>query len=263
MKIIKREAKSIYTRTKLPGVQYTINQYVGCGHRCVYCYARYMSRWKEYGPWGTWIEVKTNAPELAKEKIYGEITMSSVSDPYQPIEKETMLTRKVLNNMNKDTELSILTKSDLVLRDIDILKKFKNLNIGLTVNCFPEKIRKILEPNAPPNERRINVLKKLKEEGINTFCFISPVIPELTEVRKTLCETKSHVNYYIIEVLNTRLGGENLKKVLKDKFPDSYRYLENREKMKIFNESLKNYIEKKKIPVATFVSHTGENYYKE
>ena len=264
MKIIEKEAKSIYTRTKLPGVEYTINQYVGCGHRCSYCYARYMSRWKKYGQWGTWIEVKTNAPQLAREKVNGEVSMSSVSDPYQPLEKKTRLTRRVLENMDKkSTKLSILTKSDLVLRDIDILKKFKTAKVGLTVNCFPEKVRKILEPHAPSNTRRIKALKKLHKEGISTFCFISPVIPELTEVRKALRETKGIVNYYLIEVLNTRLGGENFKNILKDKFPESYEYLRDRKKMKEFVELLKNYLEEEKVPIAAFVGHFGENYYKE
>lgn len=263
MKIIERDAKSIYTRTKLPGIEYTINQYVGCGHRCVYCYARYMSRWKDYGQWGTWIEVKKNAPELVRKRVEGEVSMSSVSDPYQPVEKEIALTRRVLENMNKDTEISILTKSDLILRDIDILEKFKNLNVGLTINCFSEKTRKILEPHAPSSERRIEALKKLNKKGIKTFCFISPVIPGLTEVRKTLRKTKNIVNYYIIEVLNTRLGGENLKKILEDKFPESYEYLRDRKKMEKFAESLDNYLEGQKVPIAAFISHRKENYYKQ
>jgi len=222
-----------------------------------------MSRWKEYGQWGTWIEVKTNAPELAKEKVDGEVSMSSVSDPYQPLEEERKLTRKVLENMNKDTKLSILTKSDLVLRDVDILKEFKNLSVGLTVNCFPEKVRKILEPHAPSSERRIKALKKLNKEGINTFCFISPVIPKLTEVREVLKETKGIVDYYLIEVLNTRLGGENFGEILKNKFPESYEYLKDRKKMEKFVELLKNYFEEEKVPIAAFVGHFGENYYKE
>jgi DNA repair photolyase len=263
MKIIERETKSIYTRTKLPGIEYTINQYVGCGHRCAYCYARYMSKWKEYGEWGKWIEVKTNAPELAGEKVDGEVSMSSVSDPYQPIEEERKLTRKVLENMNKNTNLSILTKSDLVLRDINILKKFKHLSVGLTINCFPEKVRKILEPHAPSNEKRIKALKKLNKEGIKTFCFISPVIPKLTEVRKVLKKTKGIVNYYLIEVLNTRLGGEDLKKILEDKYSESYEYLKDRKKMEKFVELLKNYLKEEKVPITTFVGHFGENYYKE
>ncbi len=263
MRIIEKEAKSIYTRTKLPGTEYTINQYVGCGHRCSYCYARYMSRWKEYGQWETWIEVKTNAPELARENVNGEVSMSSVSDPYQPLEKKTRLTRRVLENMNKNTKLSILTKSDLVLRDIDILKKFKNAKVGLTVNCFPEKARKILEPHTSSNEKRIKALKKLNKEGIKTFCFISPVIPKLTKVREVLHETEGIANYYIIEVLNTRLGGEKFKKILKNKFPESYEYLRDRKKMEKFVELLRNYFREKNIPLSAFVKHQGNNYYKE
>jgi DNA repair photolyase len=264
MKIIKREAKSIYTRTKIPGTEYTINQYVGCEHRCSYCYARYMSRWKKYGAWGTWIEVKTNAPELAAEKINGEVSMSSVSDPYQPLEKEIMLTRRVLENIDKDnTKLSILTKSDLILRDVDILKEFKNLNVGLTVNCFTEKVRKILEPYAASNEKRIKALKELNNEGINTFCFISPVIPKLTKVRKVIEKTTGIVNYYLIEVLNTHLGGKNFKEMLREKFPLSYAYLKDKKKMEKFTELLKDYLEENKVPTAAFVSHVGKNFYKE
>jgi DNA repair photolyase len=261
MKIIEREAKTIYTKTSLSGLEYTINQYVGCGHKCVYCYASYMSKWKEYGQWGTWIEVKTNAPELAREKVNGEVSMSSVSDPYQPLEKKIKLTRRVLENMNKNTELSILSKSDLVLRDIDIIKKFKNISVGLTVNCFPEKVRKILEPHASSNERRIKALKKLNSEGIRTFCFISPVIPKLTEVRQVLTRTRGAVNYYIIEILNTRLGGKNLKKILQDKFPESYAYLKNRDKMEKFVELLKDYFKKNNTLLGAFVEHRGRNYY--
>ncbi len=262
MKIIEKETKSIYTKTKLPGVEYTINQYVGCGHMCTYCYAKYMSRWKKYGQWGNWIEVKTNAPELAKEKVNGEVSMSSVSDPYQPLEKEYKLTRRVLENMNKNTNLSILTKSDLVLRDIDILKKFKNISVGLTVNCLPEKARKILEPHAPPNKNRIKALKKLREGGIETFCFISPVIPNLTEVRKVLHGTEGIVKYYIIEILNTRLGGEKMKNILKNKFPESYEYLKDKREIKKFVELLRKYLYEKDITLQAFVEHEENNYYK-
>ena len=90
-KIIKTQVKEIFTKTKLPGCDWVINQYVGCGHNCSYCYARFISRWKGYGEWGSWIEVKVNAPELVKSKfVKGKVFMSSVSDAYQPIEKEIL-----------------------------------------------------------------------------------------------------------------------------------------------------------------------------
>ncbi|MEO0293656.1 MAG: radical SAM protein [candidate division WOR-3 bacterium] len=261
MRIIEREAKSIYTKTKNSELEYTINQYVGCGHKCIYCYAKYMSEWKNYGPWGSWIEVKINAPELVKKKVSGEVSMSSVSDPYQPLEKELKLTRRVLENMNKEIKLSILSKSDLILRDIDLLKEFKNLKVGLTINCFSEEVRKILEPYAPSNENRIKTLKELHLRGIKTFCFISPVIPLLTELRKVLSLTRGFVNYYLIEILNTNLGGEELREILKNKFSESYEFLKSRKKMEFFSKQLKAYLWQKKIPVKCFIEHSKENYY--
>ena len=134
MKIIKIKAKEIFTKTKLPETDFTINQYVGCEHACLYCYSRFMCRWKPYGKWGTWVEIKENAPELVKGKyVKGWVWMSSVSDPYQPIEKKLKLTRSVLVNLDKRIKLAVQTKSNLVLRDIDLFKKFKKIEIGLTI----------------------------------------------------------------------------------------------------------------------------------
>lgn len=135
VRIIKTKAKEIFTKTKLPGADYVINQYVGCEHQCLYCYAKFIGKWKprDYGKWGKWVEAKINAPELAKKRIKGNVFMSSISDPYQPIEKELKLTRQILENLNKNADLSILTKSDLALRDINLFKKFKNISVGLTI----------------------------------------------------------------------------------------------------------------------------------
>lgn len=135
-KIIKINAKSIFTKTKTPSAKYVINQYIGCEYACTYCYAKFMCRWKNHGKWGDWVEAKINAPELAKKIVNGKVIMSSVSDPYQPAEKELQLTRRILQSMDKRTELSILTKSDLITRDIDLLKQFKKIEVGLTINTF-------------------------------------------------------------------------------------------------------------------------------
>ena len=145
----KIRAKRIFTPTKISGVKYVLNQYVGCEFACLYCYARFMCRWRNYGEWGSWVEIKENAPELARKLVKGKVVMSSVSDPYQPIEKELELTRKVLENMDKHTELSILTKSNLVVRDIDIFKEFKRIEVGLTLNGFEGEMKNLLEPYSP------------------------------------------------------------------------------------------------------------------
>ena len=90
MRLIKTKAKRAFTPTKIPGADYVINQYVGCQHACKYCYAKFMCKWHNYGKWGEWVVVKENLPELVKkESVRGKTYMSSVSDPYQPIEKKS------------------------------------------------------------------------------------------------------------------------------------------------------------------------------
>ena len=101
MKIIEIKAKRAFTPTRIPGADYVINQYIGCQHACKYCYAKFMCKWYNYGKWGRWIVVKENLPELVKnESVKEEVYMSSVSDPYQPVEKEIKLTRRVLENIS-------------------------------------------------------------------------------------------------------------------------------------------------------------------
>jgi DNA repair photolyase len=167
----KVRAKRIFTPTKIPGAKYVVNQYVGCGHACLYCYAKFMCRWKNYGEWGSWVEIKENAPELARRFVEGKVVMSSVSDPYQPIEQELQLTRKILENMDKRTELSILTKSDLVTRDIDIFKEFKRIEVSLTLNGFEGETKNLFEPFSPGHKARLSALEALSSSGIKTYGF--------------------------------------------------------------------------------------------
>jgi len=260
MKVIERDAKSIYTKTKLPGLNYTVNQYVGCGHRCVYCYARFINKWKDYGDWGSWIEVKKNAPVLARKNVNGKVSMSSVSDPYQPLEKELGLTRSVLENMNRDTDLSILTKSDLVTRDIDIFHQFRNIEVGLTINGFSEKVRKILEPGAPPHEARVSAIKLLKNAGIETYCFISPVIPLITGVKEVVLDTRGIVNYYLVEFINFSLAGVKFKKILRNQFPEAYRIIQNKKRMWNFIETIRSYLTRNRVPVSAFITHMAKRF---
>ena len=243
IKIFKIKAKSIFTKTKIPGAKWVINQYVGCVHSCLYCYAKFMCQWKpdNYGKWGKWVEAKINAPELVKGKyVDGWVYMSSVSDPYQPIEKKLKLTRKVLENLDKRIKLSILTKSDLVLRDIDIFKKFKKIEVGLTINSFDGPLKKIFEPFSPPNEKRIKALKILKENKIKTYTFISPIIPGLIDLKEIIRKTKDFSDFYWFEVINLKRAGEEFVKVLKENFPKSFKIIKDKEKIARFiNECLK------------------------
>ncbi len=231
IEIIKIKAKKAFTLTKIPRADYVINQYVGCQHACSYCYAKFMCKWYNYGKWGKWVVIKENLPELVKsENVKGEVYMSSVNDPYQPIERKIKLTRKVLENMNKKTRLGILTKSDLVLRDLDVLKEFEDIEVGLTINSFDGKLKKEIEPFSSSNERRIEALKILNENEITNYAFISPIIPNLVDVEELIKETKDFVDFYWFEFLNLRASGREFKEWLRKNYPESYDLISDKDR---------------------------------
>jgi len=208
MKIKEINVKSIITKTNLPAGDYVINPYVGCLHGCKYCYARFMKRFTGHSePWGEFIDVKLNAPDLIPtdvKKYKGKyITIGSVTDPYQEIERKYELTRKILNKLIPlQPKIDIITKSDLVLRDIDLLKQFDDAIVLISLSMLNEQLRKQLEPNAPSIERRINALKELHKAGIKTSLFISPIFPEITDWKKMINQTKGFVTEYWFENLN-------------------------------------------------------------
>lgn len=256
MKIIKTRAKSIFTKTRLPGASYVINQYVGCQHGCLYCYAKFMCRWKNYGKWGDWVEAKINAPDLVKNKIVdGCVVMSSISDAYQPIEKKLELTRNILKNLNKNIELSILTKSNLVLRDIDILKKFKKVEVGITFNGFKGEIKKLFEPCSSAHDERLESLKILHENKLKTYGFISPIIPGLVDVKALVKESKNFTDSYWFEILNLRAAGSDFTSVLKKQFPKSYETMTNKEKFNRFVEEIKEIVKEENIKIEGIAIH--------
>lgn len=144
LKIKEVQAKGIIVKTNLPGADFVINPYTGCRHSCIYCYAEFMKKYTGHDEkWGTFIDVKINAPDLieSKGKLAGEIIfLSSVTDPYQPIEAKYQLTRKILERLvEEDVKIDILTKSALVTRDIDILKEFTFVpTVGISVSTIDE-----------------------------------------------------------------------------------------------------------------------------
>lgn len=257
VKIIKVNAKEIYTKTKIPGLDYVINHYVGCIYGCAYCCAKFMCKWnaKEYGDWGEWVKVKINAPELVKKFVDGRIGMCSVSDPYQPIERELELTRKILKNLDKRTNLSILTKSDLVLRDIDILKKFKDLEVGMTINTFNGNVKELFEPKTPSNNSRLDALKILHENKIKTYGFISPVIPELIDFDSLIANSRDFVDYYVIGVLDLNTAGDKFKEMLKERFFESYEIMIDKERYEKFIKDIREILIKKGVKVSHFATY--------
>jgi DNA repair photolyase len=206
------ESKSIISKTGIPSADYVINPYVGCSHSCFYCYARFMKRFTGHSEdWGDFIDVKINAPDLVpmvKEqkpsKFTGKrILLSSVTDPYIPLEKKYQITRRILEKLiAHQPDLSILTKSDLVLRDLDLIKQFKNREVGFSFSSLEDDIRKEVEPGASTINRRLKALKIVHEEGIKSFVFISPIIPFITDWKDIINKTKDFADYFMFENLN-------------------------------------------------------------
>jgi len=178
---------SILIRSKIYGVDYAVNPYIGCAHGCVYCYARYIFERRGIEPslWGKVVFVKRNAPIVLSREVRaskkGLTLLSSVTDSYQFIEKEYKITRKLIEVLAKyKYPIVILTKSDLVLRDIDLIKRTE-AEIGFTIVTIDDKVREVFEPRAAPIEKRLLALKKITSMGFPTYVFIGPILPIFTE----------------------------------------------------------------------------------
>lgn len=183
MKVREIFVKTILTKTAISGFDYCINPYVGCGHGCRYCYASFMKRFTGHlEPWGEFIDVKVNAPYLLRKQLkrakQGVVAFSTVTDPYQPIEKKYQLTRKCLETLlEAQFSVNLLTRSSLCLRDIDLFKQFKKIEVGFSITTHDERIKKIFEPTSPSIRTRVNSLKTLRQEKIRTYAFIGPMLP--------------------------------------------------------------------------------------
>jgi len=179
---------------------YNCNVYFGCSHNCKYCYARLMTlHWSPGFDW-TKVKVVENAPVLAMSDIKqppGRIMFCSMTDPYQAIEEKTRLARRVLEIiLNSEFYVLILTKSPLVTRDFDLIKRFRNVEVGFTITALhdiPE-----WERHAPSNTQRIEALKKAHDTGIRTFVSIEPWIPNITYPADIIRHLRENVDRWII-----------------------------------------------------------------
>jgi DNA repair photolyase len=179
-------AKTILVKSRIPGVDYVINPYLGCGHGCRYCYAVFMRRYARQhagAPWGSFVEAKVNLPrvlraELARRKQPGQVFLASVCDPYQPVELRYRLTRSALELLAEfGWGVSILTRSPLVTRDLDLLSARPGVRVGLSIPTDDDRVRRVLEPNSPPIPARIATLQKLCQAGLSPWVFIAPMLP--------------------------------------------------------------------------------------
>jgi DNA repair photolyase len=168
MKITEIKCKSALSKSNLPGLDYSLNPYRGCQHKCAYCYVPNVLRIRR-DEWGNFVNVKTNIPnilskELRNKKI-GTVGISTVTDPYQPVEKKYKLTRYCLEQ--------------LLRVDYDLISKFSKVEVMISIATLNDNERKLLEPNSSTIQERLNVLKKYNGAGIKTSIFFGPIYPTI------------------------------------------------------------------------------------
>jgi len=200
------EVKSVMTKSNLPVSDFSVNPYVGCTHGCKYCYASFMKRFTNHSePWGEFIDVKY-WPEIKNPQKYAgkEAFLGSVTDCYQPCEKKYGRTRALLDQLQgSGIKISIATKSDLVLRDIDLIRTFPDARVSFSINTMDEGFRKEMD-RAASIERRLAAMKELYDNGIQTVCQIAPIFPGITDVKAIIEAVRDRCNLIWLENLNLR-----------------------------------------------------------
>ncbi len=219
--------KTALSPSRLPGLKYSLNPYVGCEHGCIYCYSPSVLKNKQLSDnWGKFVRAKQNIAEVlareVKRKPKETVGVSTVTDPYQPLEARLELTRKCIELLSKyDFPVSIQTKSRLVLRDADLIAP-KKFDVGVTLTTMDRELASRLEPRASPPDVRAQVLEEFSSRGVETWLFLGPIIPGLNDdeesIKKVIevaARTRSKLIYdrlnlkrWVMERLGPVLEGE-------------------------------------------------------
>lgn len=218
------EVKSILSKSNLPVCEYSVNPYVGCTHGCKYCYASFMKRFTGHTEeWGTFLDVKM-WPEIKNPGKYAgkELFIGSVTDPYLPQEETYGRARELLLQLKgSGAKLSIATKSDLILRDLDLIKSFPDARVSWSINTLDEAFRKDMD-RAVSIERRLAAMEAFHHAGVRTTCFISPIFPGITDVEAIIRRAREHCSLVWLENLNLR---GSYKAVIMDSIKEKYPHL--------------------------------------
>jgi DNA repair photolyase len=233
MQIFELECKSLLTKSKIPSLDYAVNPYFGCQHACVYCYATFMTKFRNApGEWGSFVGIKANAPEVLRRELRrrapGDVCFGTVCDAYQPVEERYAISRACLEAFVgvPGFDVGILTKSDLVLRDVDVLKRLERSDVGFTVTCLDAGLARLVEPGAPPPSRRLAAMRELASKGIPVWGFFGPILPTFTDSDEAITEVlremaRSGAGRVLVDRLNLypRVWA-SMKRLLSREFPD-------------------------------------------
>lgn len=213
------------TNSNLPASDYVINPYVGCSHGCKYCYASFMKRFTGHQEaWGDFIDIKRCDKKINLKKIAGKsVFLSSVTDCYNEYEEKYAITRSILEQLVKSScKLSISTKSKLILRDIDLLKKIKDVTVCMSVNTLDESFKDDMD-KASSIKDRLDALKELHENRIYTVLFMSPIFPYITKWKEIIEISKDYVDEFWFENLNLRGSYKySILNYIKEKYNDLF-----------------------------------------
>ncbi len=209
MKIVEYSSKTAISKSNLPELDYAVNPYSGCQHRCIYCFAIDFTRIDEAREnWGRAVYVKTNLIDVLRNQIKGMkrgITgFSTVTDAYQPVEAKYRLTRQAVKLvLENGFRVTVQTKSPLAARDIDIFAQHRGtLDIGVTLTTLDRKKALEIETQTPAPSQRVKLLEKLHNDNLKTWIFIGPIIhgfndslDEIQEIFEIAKGTDSRIIY--------------------------------------------------------------------
>lgn len=252
------EVKSILSKSNLPVCEYSVNPYVGCTHGCRYCYASFMKRFTGHTePWGTFLDVKY-WPEIKNPKKYAgkELFIGSVTDPYLPQEETYKRTRALLMQLKgSGAKISIATKSDLILRDLDLIKTFPEARVSWSVNILDEAFQSDMD-SAASIKRRLDAMEAFYRAGIRTTCFVSPIFPGITDVKAIIQRVHEQCNLIWLENLNLR---GSYKTVIMDYIQSKYPQLLPLYR-EIYRDGSRSYWEQLDAELKAYTAEIGLDY---
>lgn len=214
--------KGVLGKSNPPVADFSANPYVGCAHACKYCYASFMKRFTNHPePWGEFLDAKRwpaiRNPEKYRDR---EIFLSSVTDPYQPAEEKYGRTRALLEQLQgSGCRLSIATKSDLILRDLDLIRSFPGARVSWSINTLDDEFRQHMD-RAVSIGRRLEAMRLFHEAGVATTCFISPIFPGITDPVEIIRAAQDRCDLVWLENLNLRGAyKEDILKFIDTRYP--------------------------------------------